>query len=110
MALTTVEISVRDDGVGLDLERLRAAAIVRGKTLAGADDQAIAETIIESGVSTALKLTPIAGRGVGLDAVRAYVKGLGGTTSLILLGTAAARFRPFCLTFSLPLPESHRAA
>lgn len=68
-----VVITVRDDGAGLDLDALRAAA--------GApdlDDAQAAELVFRPGLSTAAALTDVSGRGVGLDAVRVGVEALRG--------------------------------
>lgn len=68
-----VVITVRDDGAGLDLDALRAAA--------GApdlDDAQAAELVFRPGLSTADALTDVSGRGVGLDAVRVGVEALRG--------------------------------
>jgi two-component system chemotaxis sensor kinase CheA len=67
-----IVISVADDGRGIDLERVRAAAG------GGLDDDAALAAIFRPGVSTADRLTGISGRGVGLDAVRQAVGELRG--------------------------------
>jgi len=67
-----VEVVFQDDGRGLDLDRIRA---MFGADLA--DDEA-AQLIFEPGFSTAQQTTADAGRGVGLDLVRANVEKLGG--------------------------------
>jgi len=75
-------VRCRDDGRGLDLEAVRAAAIDRGlvpPNVAQAMDQAaLAELLLRGGVSTSRTLTTISGRGVGLDAVRHAVEALKG--------------------------------
>lgn len=68
-----IVITVRDDGAGLDLDALRAAA--------GApdlDDAQAAELVFRPGLSTAAALSDVSGRGVGLDAVRVGVEALRG--------------------------------
>ena len=73
-------ISIRDDGRGLDIERIKAKAIERG--LIQADKEISAERaqhlIFEPGFSTADTLSTISGRGVGLDVVKREVLNLGG--------------------------------
>ncbi len=75
-----VAVEVRDDGAGLDLPRIRARAIERGLLAADAeiDDDAAAQLIFVPGFSTADTVTGLAGRGVGMDVVRAEVLAMGG--------------------------------
>ena len=79
-----VRLSLRDDGRGLDIGALRAKAISAGLTKADlllADSQ-IVQFAFAAGVSTAEKVTEVAGRGVGLDVVRSEVAALGGRVDL----------------------------
>ena len=75
-----VGVEVRDDGAGLNLERIRQRAEERGLIQAGqgASDAELANLIFAPGFSTASEVTELAGRGVGLDVVRAEVNGMGG--------------------------------
>src|SRR5260221_7415790 len=76
-----VVITVRDDGTGIDPERVRNAAIERN--LIRPDhvlhDSDIIELIFRPGFSTAEVLSEESGRGVGLDVVRDSVSRLRGT-------------------------------
>src|SRR5947199_3246812 len=76
-----VVITVRDDGAGIDPERVRNAAIDRGLIRADQilDDNDIIELIFRPGFSTAQVLSEESGRGVGLDVVRDSVSRLRGT-------------------------------
>ncbi|MFZ5889509.1 MAG: hybrid sensor histidine kinase/response regulator [Myxococcota bacterium] len=67
---------VKDDGAGIDLAAVRQAAAQRGLAVNGADGM---DMIFQPGVSTANGVSALAGRGVGLDAVRAVVRKLKGT-------------------------------
>jgi two-component system, chemotaxis family, sensor kinase CheA len=75
-----IEIEVRDDGRGIDPERIKVKARELG--LIGAaeelDAQSIQQVIFRSGFSTANKVTDLSGRGVGLDVVRENITSLGG--------------------------------
>lgn len=74
-------LAVRDDGRGLDPERIRQKAIDRGLLTPEEEltDEEIFQYILESGFSTAEKVTDISGRGVGMDAVVHSIRGrLGG--------------------------------
>jgi two-component system chemotaxis sensor kinase CheA len=77
-----VVISITDDGAGIDTAAVLARARDRGLLLAESndridDDQAI-EFLFMPGFSTAETISDVSGRGVGMDAVRAAVRGFGG--------------------------------
>jgi len=80
----TVSIKVSDDGCGLNAKDIRAAAVRRGLIKEGQrlSSQKIYELIFLQGISTALKLTKVSGRGIGMDIVKHTVEVLGGTVSL----------------------------
>lgn len=69
-------ISIRDDGRGLNPERIRNKAREKGLLEEGRDytDEDLYQFIMASGFSTAEKVTDISGRGVGMDAVVTAVK------------------------------------
>ncbi|HVH19502.1 MAG TPA: chemotaxis protein CheA [Myxococcota bacterium] len=81
-----VTIEVRDDGAGIDLEKLRARAVEQGIVHADlAADLTPAQTaalVFHAGLSTAAQVTEVSGRGVGMDAVRATVEALGGEVEI----------------------------
>ncbi len=68
-----IVVTISDDGAGLNLERIRRRAVERGLLAADAEpDQAtLTQMIMQSGFSTAEEVTPLAGRGFGMDVVRA---------------------------------------
>ena len=63
-----VSVSVGDDGRGVP-----AAALAEAR-----DGTELAEVLARAGFSTAARVTDVAGRGVGLDAVRRHVESVGG--------------------------------
>ena len=75
-------IEVEDDGRGIDYEKVKVKAIASG--LVSADDASslserdLLEFLFHPGFSTAPLKTELAGRGVGLDVVRANLKSLNG--------------------------------
>ncbi|MBX3668781.1 MAG: chemotaxis protein CheA [Rhodocyclaceae bacterium] len=79
-----VVIQVRDDGGGLNRERIRAKALERGliqpaQTLT---DQEIVNLIFEAGFSTAHSVSNLSGRGVGMDVVKRNIQALRGTVEV----------------------------
>ena len=75
-----VTVEFIDDGAGLDLERIREKARASGQIAPDASltDAQAADLIFAPGLSTAAKVTELAGRGIGLDVVRSEVDALGG--------------------------------
>ncbi|CAJ0771524.1 hybrid sensor histidine kinase/response regulator [Ralstonia chuxiongensis] len=89
-----------DDGAGLNLDRIRARALER-QLLAPdeeASDARLTEMIFTPGFSTADQVSELAGRGVGMDVVRAETVALGGRISLQTTPEVGTRF-----TIHLPL-------
>lgn len=72
-----VILTIRDDGQGLDVERIRAKAVAQGLIAEDAElsPDAIYPLICAAGLSTAEQVSQVSGRGVGMDAVEAFVKG-----------------------------------
>jgi two-component system chemotaxis sensor kinase CheA len=88
-----LEVSVEDDGAGIDLSRVREAARSLGRV--GVDelgDDAASELIFEPGLTTAESITAASGRGVGLDVVRSQVTGLGGRIAVRTAAGQGTRF------------------
>ncbi|MGO4851285.1 chemotaxis protein CheA [Phaeovulum sp. W22_SRMD_FR3] len=79
-----VLISVRDDGRGLNAERIRARAIEGGLIAADAQlpESDLLRLIFEPGFSTAKTVTELSGRGVGMDVVKRTISGLRGQIEL----------------------------
>jgi two-component system chemotaxis sensor kinase CheA len=75
-----VVIQIKDDGGGLNKEKILAKAKERG--IIGEDellpDKRIWSLIFEAGFSTAEKVTDVSGRGVGMDVVRKNIEQLRG--------------------------------
>ncbi len=103
-----VEILVGDDGAGIDLAKVKSAAVRRGflseEESTKLTIKELASLVFESEVSTSPMITDISGRGLGLAIVREKVEKLGGSVSLetdpgkgtafrILLPLSLARFR-----------------
>jgi two-component system chemotaxis sensor kinase CheA len=84
---TQVVIEIRDDGRGVDLDRIRKQAVQQG--LVNAEDarrlldSELTNMIFEPGFSTASQVTEVSGRGVGMDVVRMVLDKLKGTVHVI---------------------------
>ncbi len=75
-----VSVTFHDDGAGLDVPRILEKAVAHGLIAPGqvlSDDEA-ANLIFMPGLTTATEVTELAGRGIGMDVVRAEVQALGG--------------------------------
>lgn len=77
-----VTIEVEDDGVGIDVEKVKASAIKKGHiTEEQADmmnEKEAIDLLFRPAFSTAEKISDVSGRGVGLDVVKNKIEGLGG--------------------------------
>ncbi|HTV19226.1 MAG TPA: AAA family ATPase [Polyangiaceae bacterium] len=92
-----VRIRLSDDGRGLPLAELRSKT---GRH--DSPDQAVAEAIFDYGISTAHQLSTVSGRGIGMDAVRGFLRERGGDVVIEFTGDARSGYRPFELVFRLP--------
>ncbi len=97
-----VVIEVRDDGAGIDIDRVRQKAIEKGtiteKQAETMKDKDFIDLLFQPSFSTAEKITDVSGRGVGLDVVKTKIEALGGN---ITAKTVAGEGSTF--TISLPL-------
>jgi two-component system, chemotaxis family, sensor kinase CheA len=95
-----IVIEVKDDGAGLNPERVLNKA--REKGLVGADasltEDEINNLIFLPGFSTAATVSDISGRGVGMDVVRRNIQDVGGRISL-----KSERGRGMTIQLALPL-------
>ena len=77
-----VVIEVRDDGNGIDVEKVRTKAIEKGtiteEQAAVMSEEEIINLLFRPSFSTAEKVTDVSGRGVGLDVVKSKIEALGG--------------------------------
>ncbi len=81
-----VWISIKDDGQGLNREKILERAIERGLVEGdGLDipDAQIWQLIFHPGFSTAEKITAVSGRGVGMDVVRRNVEDIRGKVDIV---------------------------
>ncbi|MFN8557077.1 MAG: chemotaxis protein CheW [Dehalococcoidia bacterium] len=95
-------IDVRDDGRGIDPEKMRTSVVHKGLMTAEAagrlsDDEAV-HLIFMPGFSTAEMVTDVSGRGVGMDIVRTNIEKIGGSIGVDTRAGAGTTF-----TIRLPL-------
>ena len=77
-----VVIEVRDDGKGIDVEKVKKKAVEKGTITAEqaavmTEKEAI-DLLFRPSFSTAEKISDLSGRGVGLDVVKSKIEALGG--------------------------------
>ncbi|WAC22326.1 chemotaxis protein CheA [Blastomonas sp. SL216] len=79
-----VLITIRDDGRGINRERVRAKAEAQGLIEPGAQisDSELLHMIFHPGFSTAAQVTNLSGRGVGMDVVKRTIESLRGTIDI----------------------------
>jgi two-component system, chemotaxis family, sensor kinase CheA len=99
----TVLIVIKDDGAGIDPQRIKQKAIEKGVvSLQEANqmsDRDLIRLIFEPGFSTMDQVTAISGRGVGMDVVKRALDSIGGTIQVdTMIGEGSI--------FTLSLPSS----
>lgn len=100
----SIRIDVRDDGRGMDVAKIREAAVKRGlvsrEEEAELKDEEILYLTLRPGFSTREKVTDVSGRGVGMDVVKEKVEAVKGN---LLLKSEAGRFTEITLFVPLTL-------
>ena len=96
----SVLVTIRDDGAGLDKERIKTKAIERGLITATTEltDKETYNLIFAPGFSTAQKVTSVSGRGVGMDVVKKAIEALRGTIDI-----ASEQGKGSIITLRIPL-------
>jgi two-component system sensor histidine kinase and response regulator WspE len=89
-------VSVQDDGRGLDVAAVRARVVARGlaepQAVAEMSDAELSHFLFLPGFTMRDEVTPISGRGVGLDAVQMSVREIGGDVRLVHSSSGGMRF------------------
>ncbi|MGY2460644.1 chemotaxis protein CheA [Vreelandella sulfidaeris] len=76
-------IEVRDDGAGMDRDRLLAKARENGINVSDTmSDEEVFQLIFAPGFSTAKEVTDVSGRGVGMDVVKRNIQSMGGRVEI----------------------------
>lgn len=96
-------IKVKDDGSGINIEKIAHKAIESGlitpNRLKEAREEELLDLLFEPGFSTASEITDLSGRGVGLDVVRSQLQSLNGSVSVQTVPGGGT-------TFTLEIPLS----
>jgi chemosensory pili system protein ChpA (sensor histidine kinase/response regulator) len=89
-----IVIVVSDDGAGLNLARIRERAIERDLVTPDQElgDRELMELIFQPGFTTVAEVTELAGRGVGMDVVRAELSSFGGRVAIASEPGRGSRF------------------
>jgi two-component system sensor histidine kinase and response regulator WspE len=81
-----LEITVIDDGGGIDLERVRRQIVAKGYATPDLAEKLSESEVLDfpflPGFSTSPRVTEISGRGVGLDVVQSMVRQVGGNVRI----------------------------
>ena len=95
-----IYLDIADDGRGLNLKAISEQAQLKRHNQT---DESLADLIFSAGLSTAKHLTQVAGRGIGLNAVRQTLRNLGGDAEVAFTsGRRADDSRPFKMRILLP--------
>nr|WP_260408522.1 chemotaxis protein CheW [Planomonospora venezuelensis] len=81
-----VIVEIKDDGAGIDVERVAQTALDRGVVtrdqLARMESREVIALVFRPGFSTAKKVTNVSGRGVGMDVVKTNIEQIGGAVDV----------------------------
>lgn len=79
-------LTIKDDGAGMDAEKLKSIAIARGvldaESAARMSDRDAFSLIFAPGFSTKTEISEVSGRGVGMDVVKTKITQLNGTVNI----------------------------
>nr|WP_275855959.1 Hpt domain-containing protein [Sulfurimonas sp. MAG313] len=79
-------IEIKDDGAGINVDRVIQKVIEKGlmsmEEIDDLDENGRAELVLLAGLSTAEEITEFSGRGVGMDVVKKSIDGFGGSISI----------------------------
>ena len=101
-----IMLSIKDDGAGINVDKVRSIAIKRGLLKMGVDytEKQIVDMIFQSGFSTADTVSQVSGRGVGLDVVKKEISELGGSIDIV---TARGQGTEFKIILPVSVATNH---
>ena len=79
-----IQVEIQDDGKGLAVKALKEKGLKLGLITEHSGLQEIGEVAFHQGTSTAVMVSEISGRGVGMGAVRSFFKNLGGFVKIVV--------------------------
>jgi two-component system chemotaxis sensor kinase CheA len=99
----SVNLQIKDDGAGINPEKVRRKAIEKGIITADVQlsEKELLELIFRPGFSTATSVTDVSGRGVGMDVVKRKIADLRGEIEI-----SSQTGQGTTITISLPLTLS----
>ncbi|MFF3064157.1 chemotaxis protein CheA [Oerskovia sp. NPDC057915] len=81
-----VVVEITDDGAGIDPEKVGRSAVSKGlrstSEIAAMSSSEVLDLLFLPGFSTAVKVTNVSGRGVGMDVVRTNIEAIGGSVDV----------------------------
>lgn len=93
---SSMDITVSDDGSGVDLarvrERITALELMGREAVQGFSQEQLLDQLFVSGFSTADQITELSGRGVGLAVVRSVMRDIGGSVRVTTQAGLGAQF------------------
>ncbi|SMF44576.1 Hpt domain-containing protein [Pseudobacteriovorax antillogorgiicola] len=95
-------ITFFDDGRGLDLDKLRSKLEDQALLPPDTSPEKLAESIFLPGVSTKQTVSQISGRGIGMDAIRKFLRERDGDVTIALGSAIEAGRYSFSLILTLP--------
>ena len=101
-----IMLSIKDDGAGINVDKVRSIAIKRGLLKMGVDytEKQIVDMIFQSGFSTADTVSQVSGRGVGMDVVKKEISELGGSIDIV---TARGQGTEFKIILPVSVATNH---
>ncbi len=101
-------LSVKDDGRGLDLSKIRQKVSTLGKEKL--KDEQLAQHIFEADFTISQSLSSISGRGIGMAAIVEDLRSIGGEISIVFTSPERLGFRAFAFQIRWPLPLADKVA
>ncbi|MBI4312997.1 MAG: chemotaxis protein CheA [Chloroflexi bacterium] len=82
----SILVKISDDGRGINVEKLKQAALRKGlitqEAAAAMSDEEATHLMFLSGLTTKEKVTEVSGRGVGMDIVKTNLEAIGGSVDI----------------------------
>ena len=92
----SIDITIVDDGQGIDSEKLKKKAIavdlLSSQAAAAMAEESLLDLIFNSGLSTSAMITEISGRGLGMAIVREKIENLGGRIAVSTRSGVGTKF------------------